>query len=45
MTYREQGLLINIRKSKDNFKNRKPKCFNCKIYKHMAKDCKWPKKK
>jgi len=27
----------NIRKSNDNFKDRKPKYFNCNKYGHMAK--------
>ena len=44
MIYREQGLPMDIGKSKDNFKNRKPKYFNCKIYRYIAKDCKKPKK-
>ena len=35
---------MNIRKSKNNFEDEKPKCFNYKIYGHMAKDCKWLKK-
>ena len=36
---------MNIGKSKDNFKDGKLKCFNYKIYEHIAKDCKQPKKK
>ena len=45
-TYGERGISIDIGKTKDNFdKDRKPKCFNCNIYGHMAKECKKPKKK
>ena len=37
--YREQEMPIDIGKAKENFdKDRKPKCFNCEIYGHMAKD-------
>ena len=43
MTYREQGQSINIGKSNNNFKDRKPKCFNCNKYSHIAKKC-WKKK-
>ncbi len=35
---------MDIGKSKDNFKDRKLKCFNCEIYGHIAKDCKQSKK-
>ena len=46
MTYRGQGMPIDIGKAKNNFdKDKKPKYFNCNIYKHMAKDCRKPKKK
>ena len=35
-----------IGKAKDNFnKDRKPKCFNCNIYKYIAKNCRRPKNK
>jgi len=34
---------MDIGKSNDNFKDGKPKCFNCNKYKHMAKKC-WKKK-
>ena len=34
---------MDIIKSKDNFKNRKPKCFNYNKYRHTAKEC-WKKK-
>ena len=44
MTYGGQGLPMDIGKSNDNFKDGKPKCFNCEIYRYMMKDCKWPKK-
>jgi len=38
--YREKGTPMDIGKTKDNFdKDKKPKCFNCNIYRHMAKDC------
>ncbi len=36
---------MEIGKLNKNFKDRKPKYFNCKIYRHMARDCKKPKKK
>ena len=39
MTYGGQGLSMDIGKLKDNFKDEKPKCFNCNIYGHIAKDC------
>jgi len=35
---------MDIGKSNDNFKDEKPKCFNCNKYRHMAKEC-WKKKK
>ena len=36
---------MDIEKVKDNFdKDKKPKCFSCNIYEHMAKDCQKPKK-
>jgi len=38
-TYGEQGLLMDIGKSKENFKDGKPRYFNCDLYGHMAKDC------
>jgi len=38
--YRERGASMYIEKFKDNFdKDRKPKCFNCNVYEHMAKYC------
>ena len=36
---------MNIGKSRNNFdKNRKPRCFNCNLYRHLAKECRRPKK-
>jgi len=35
---------MDIGRSNDNFKNGKPKCFNCNKYKHMARDCRRKKK-
>ena len=43
-TYREQDQPMNIGKSNDSFKDRKPKCFNCNKYGHMAKECQSKKK-
>jgi len=42
--YREQGLLMEIGKSNENFKDGKLKYFNCKIYEHIVRDCKKSKK-
>ena len=44
ITYEGWGLPMDIGKSKENFKDRKPKCFNCDLYRHMAKDCQRSKK-
>ena len=44
MTYRGQEQLMDIGKSNDNFKDGKPKCFNCNKYGHMAKECRTEKK-
>ena len=35
---------MEIRKSNNNFKDGKLKCFNCKIYEHIARDYKKLKK-
>jgi len=43
-TYEGQGQPMDIRKSNDNFKDGKPKCFNCNKYGHMAKECQSEKK-
>ena len=43
-TYRGQGQPIDIRKSNDNFKDGKLKCFICNKYRHMANKY-WSKKK
>ena len=42
--YRGRGQPMDIRKFNNNFKDRKPKCFNCNKYKHMTKEY-WSKKK
>ena len=45
ITYGERKASIDIGKAKDNYdKDEKPKCFNCNIYKHIAKNCRKPKK-
>ena len=44
ITYKEWDLPMEIGKSNKSFKDGKPKCFNCEIYRHMARDCKKPKK-
>ena len=38
VTYSGRGQLMNIRRSNNNFKNGKLKCFNCNKYKHMVKE-------
>ena len=35
---------MDIGKSNDNFKDGKPKCFNCNKYSHMVKKCQLEKK-
>jgi len=44
MTYGGQEQLMDIGKSNNNFKDRKPKYFNCNKYGHMAKECRAKKK-
>jgi len=39
MTYGGRGQPMDIGKSNDNFKDRKPRCFNCNKYGHMVKEC------
>ena len=43
-TYSGRGQSMDIGKSNDNFKDGKPKCFNCNKYGHMAKECQSEKK-
>ena len=43
-TYGGRGQPMDIGRSNDNFKDRKPKCFNCNKYGHMARDCRGKKK-
>ena len=42
--YGGRGQSMDIGKSNENFKDRKPKCFNCNKYGHIAKEC-WSEKK
>jgi len=35
---------MDIGKSNDNFRDEKPKCFNCNKYRHMAKEYQSKKK-
>jgi len=41
--YGGRGQPMDISKFNDNFKDRKPKYFNCNKYRYMAKEC-WKKK-
>ena len=43
--YGEQGQPMDIGKSNNNFKDGKPKCFNCNKYGYMAKECQLKKEK
>jgi len=43
-TYGGRGQPMDIRKSNGNYKDGKPKCFNCNKYGHMAKECRAEKK-
>jgi len=44
MTYGGRGQPMDIGKFNENFKDGKPKCFNCNKYGHMAKECQSEKK-
>ena len=44
ITYSGKGQPMDIGKSNNNFKDGKPKCFNCNKYRHMAKECRSEKK-
>jgi len=44
ITYSGRGQPMDIGKSNNNFKDGKPKCFNCNKYGHMAKECRSEKK-
>ena len=45
ITFGERGASMDIEKSRNNFdENGKPKCFNCNLYKYLAKECRRPKK-
>jgi len=43
-TYGRREQPMDIGKSNDNFKDGKPKCFNCNKYGHMAKECRAEKR-
>ena len=43
-TYGGRGQPMDIGKSNDNYKDGKPKCFNCNKYRYMAKECQAEKK-
>jgi len=43
-TYGGRGQPMDIGKSNDNFKDGKPKCFNCNKYRYMAKEYRVEKK-
>ena len=43
-TYGGRGQPMDIGKSNNNFKDGKPKCFNCNKYGHIAKECRSEKK-
>jgi len=43
--YGGRGQPMDIGKSNNNFKDGKPKCFNCNKYGHMAKECRSERKK
>ena len=44
ITYGEREQPMDIGKSNDNFKDKKPKCFNYNKYGHITKEC-WKKEK
>jgi len=44
-TYEGKGQPMDIGKSNENFKDGKPKCFNCNKYGHMVNKCRSKKKK
>ena len=43
MIYKGREQLMDIEKSNSNFKDGKPKYFNCNKYGYMAKEC-WKRK-
>ena len=44
-TYSGQGQPMDIEKNNNNFKDRKPKCFNYNKYEHIAKEYQRKKEK
>jgi len=44
-TFGGRGAPMDIEKSRNNFdENGKPRCFNCNLYRHLAKECRRLKK-
>ena len=43
-TYGGRGQPMDIERTNNNFKDGKPKCFNCNKYGHIARDCQEKKK-
>ena len=44
-TFGGRGAPMDIGKSRDNFnKDKRPRCFNCNIYRYIAKKCWKPKR-
>ena len=43
-TYGGRGQPMDIGRTNNNFKDGKPKCFNCNKYGHIARDCQEKKK-
>jgi len=43
-TYSGRGQPMDIGRTNNNFKDGKPKCFNCNKYGHIARDCQGKKK-
>jgi len=44
ITYGGMGKPMEIGRQQNNGQGRKPKCYNCNKFRHMAKDCRQPKK-
>jgi len=44
ITYRGIGKPMEIERQQNNRQGRKPKCYNCNKFRHIAKDCRQPKR-